>query len=136
MLSLITAFCDTTMSEPLLDVRDVSCTREWSQKIFSGVNFSVNQGDVAVLQGKSGSGYEVAGLAMDSPLTCAGRPRYSSVSPTSTRTGVRYYTAGGECMRQLEYLCLNEPRFSSKPTSYGVWSYTLTLPENTIPTAR
>jgi len=44
------------MSEPLLDVRDLSCTRERNQKIFSGVNFSVNQGDVVVLQGKSGSG--------------------------------------------------------------------------------
>jgi len=40
----------------LLQVRNVSCTRDNEHAIFSRLNFDVNEGDVVVLQGKSGSG--------------------------------------------------------------------------------
>ncbi|KAI6028425.1 P-loop containing nucleoside triphosphate hydrolase protein [Pisolithus orientalis] len=40
----------------LLRVRDLSCARDKDHKIFSNLNFDVNEGDVVVLQGKSGVG--------------------------------------------------------------------------------
>ncbi|KAH7926322.1 P-loop containing nucleoside triphosphate hydrolase protein [Leucogyrophana mollusca] len=44
------------MVEKLLELRDVSCARNKDENIFSSVNFDVNEGDVVVLQGKSGCG--------------------------------------------------------------------------------
>lgn len=41
----------------LLNVRDVSCAKDKEHTIFSKLNFDVNEGDVIILQGKSGSGY-------------------------------------------------------------------------------
>ena len=41
----------------LLQVRDVSCAKDKDHIIFSKLSFDVNEGDVVVLQGKSGSGY-------------------------------------------------------------------------------
>lgn len=45
------------MSETLLAVNDIACYKEKGQPIFSHIHFSVNEGDVVVLQGKSGTGY-------------------------------------------------------------------------------
>jgi len=44
------------MPEPILELRDVGCSKSPGQPIFAHVNFTVNDGDVIVLQGKSGSG--------------------------------------------------------------------------------
>ena len=41
----------------LLQVRDVSCAKDKERNIFSHITFDVNEGDVIILQGKSGSGY-------------------------------------------------------------------------------
>lgn len=41
---------------PLLQVRDVSCAKDKEHTIFSKLNFDVYEGDVIILQGKSGSG--------------------------------------------------------------------------------
>jgi ABC-type transport system involved in cytochrome c biogenesis ATPase subunit len=41
----------------LLQVRDVSCAKDKDHTIFSKLNFHVNEGDVIILQGKSGAGY-------------------------------------------------------------------------------
>lgn len=41
----------------LLQIRDVSCAKDKDHTIFSKLTFDVNEGDVIVLQGKSGSGY-------------------------------------------------------------------------------
>ncbi|EJF66038.1 P-loop containing nucleoside triphosphate hydrolase protein [Dichomitus squalens LYAD-421 SS1] len=42
---------------PLLQLKDVSCYyKDKTQPIFSGVNLTLNEGDVLVFQGKSGSG--------------------------------------------------------------------------------
>lgn len=46
----------TAMSDYLLQVREVACFKEKNSPIFSKVNFTVNPGDVVVIQGKSGSG--------------------------------------------------------------------------------
>ncbi|KAI0341770.1 P-loop containing nucleoside triphosphate hydrolase protein [Trametopsis cervina] len=44
------------MQEPILELKDVGCSKAPGQPIFEHVNFAVNKGDVIVLQGKSGSG--------------------------------------------------------------------------------
>jgi len=41
---------------PLFQVCDLSCERGPKQRIFRDLNFTLNEGDVLVLQGKSGSG--------------------------------------------------------------------------------
>jgi ABC-type uncharacterized transport system YnjBCD ATPase subunit len=41
----------------LLEVRNVSCAKDDEHTIFSKLDFDVNEGDVVVVQGKSGSGY-------------------------------------------------------------------------------
>ncbi|OBZ69074.1 Mitochondrial import receptor subunit TOM40 [Grifola frondosa] len=42
--------------EPLLQLKSVGCDKSKGQPIFSQVSFAVNDGDVVVLQGKSGAG--------------------------------------------------------------------------------
>lgn len=41
---------------PLLSVRNISCSRPEGDQIFSNVSFNVNEGDIAVLQARSGIG--------------------------------------------------------------------------------
>jgi ABC-type transport system involved in cytochrome c biogenesis ATPase subunit len=40
----------------LLQARNVSCKKDGDNYIFSALNFDVNERDIVVLQGKSGSG--------------------------------------------------------------------------------
>lgn len=42
----------------LLDIRDLACFKDNGISIFSKLNFAVNEGDIIVIQGKSGSGYD------------------------------------------------------------------------------
>lgn len=44
------------MPGPVLEVKEVGCSKNKGQPIFSDVNFVVNEGDVIILQGKSGCG--------------------------------------------------------------------------------
>ena len=46
------------MSESLLQICNVGCFKDKATPIFSNVNFTVNSGDVVVVQGKSGSGLD------------------------------------------------------------------------------
>lgn len=46
----------TVMGKTLLEIRDLTCPSENGTEIFSKLNFKVNEGDIVVLQGKSGSG--------------------------------------------------------------------------------
>lgn len=41
---------------PVIEVKEVGCSKAKGQPIFSNVTFTVNEGDVVILQGKSGSG--------------------------------------------------------------------------------
>lgn len=41
---------------PLLEVKDLAYAKGDGQPIISGITFSVNEGDVVVLRGVSGSG--------------------------------------------------------------------------------
>jgi len=52
-----TGCCSSGAMTPLLQVRDVSCATDNDHTIFSKIDFDVNEGDVIILQGKSGSGY-------------------------------------------------------------------------------
>lgn len=40
----------------LLEIRDLACLRDQGLPIFSNLNFIINEGDIVVIQGKSGSG--------------------------------------------------------------------------------
>jgi ABC-type uncharacterized transport system fused permease/ATPase subunit len=40
----------------LLEIRDLACLRDQGSPIFSNLNFVINEGDIVVIQGKSGSG--------------------------------------------------------------------------------
>lgn len=53
---VITQALSITMSEVLLDVRNLSCSFDGGTPLLRDVNFSVRQGDILILQGKSGSG--------------------------------------------------------------------------------
>ncbi|KAH7914701.1 P-loop containing nucleoside triphosphate hydrolase protein [Hygrophoropsis aurantiaca] len=44
------------MVEKLLELCDIACAKNKDENIFSSVNFDVNEGDIIVLQGKSGCG--------------------------------------------------------------------------------
>lgn len=44
-------------AESLLNVSGLKCTLNKEQSIFHNVTFVVREGDVLILQGKSGSGY-------------------------------------------------------------------------------
>lgn len=46
------------MPDTILQLKDVGCSKSPGQPIFEHANFEVNERDVIVLQGKSGSGYE------------------------------------------------------------------------------
>lgn len=46
----------TMSQEALLELKDVACSKAPGQPIFTHVNLTVNEGDVIILQGKSGSG--------------------------------------------------------------------------------
>ncbi len=50
------AFFDRKMPETILDIKNVGCSKAPGEPIFSHVNFKVNEGDVLILQGKSGCG--------------------------------------------------------------------------------
>ena len=41
---------------PLLQLKDVGCCKDKSQAIFNDVSLTVDEGEVLVLQGRSGSG--------------------------------------------------------------------------------
>lgn len=41
---------------PILEVKDVGCYKAPGQPIFAHVNLTLNEGDVLILRGKSGSG--------------------------------------------------------------------------------
>jgi ABC-type phosphonate transport system ATPase subunit len=43
-------------SEPILSVRNLSVLKGVNDPIFSGVSFDIHEGDVLVLQGRSGGG--------------------------------------------------------------------------------
>jgi ABC-type transport system involved in cytochrome c biogenesis ATPase subunit len=43
--------------ETLLEARELSCSRDQSEPIFSRVSLLVNEGDVIVIQAKSGAGW-------------------------------------------------------------------------------
>lgn len=47
---------------PLLELRNIGCYKQKGQPIFADVNLKVNEGEVVVLQGKSGSGSVPCGL--------------------------------------------------------------------------
>lgn len=47
---------------PLLELRNIGCYKQKGQSIFADVNLKVNEGEVVVLQGKSGSGSVLCGL--------------------------------------------------------------------------
>ena len=45
--------------EALLEVRNLACLKEdKGSPVFSKVNFVVNEGDIVIIQGKSGTGYD------------------------------------------------------------------------------
>ncbi|CCM02074.1 uncharacterized protein FIBRA_04151 [Fibroporia radiculosa] len=44
------------MAEALLEIKDVECTKPKGDRLFTNVNFTVNEGDIVVIQGKSGAG--------------------------------------------------------------------------------
>ena len=44
------------MPDPLLEVKSVGCSKAKGQPIFTDANFVVNEGDIIILQGKSGAG--------------------------------------------------------------------------------
>ena len=46
----------TQMTNPILELTNVGCSKAPGQPIFEHVSFTVNERDVVVLQGKSGSG--------------------------------------------------------------------------------
>jgi ABC-type uncharacterized transport system ATPase subunit len=56
LLSVGTLGSLDTMTEPLLEVRDLAVMKAKDIPIFSKLNFVVNAGDIVVIQGKSGSG--------------------------------------------------------------------------------
>lgn len=45
------------ISETLLDVRNLSCSLDRDTPLLHDVSFGVRQGDILILQGKSGCGY-------------------------------------------------------------------------------
>ena len=47
------------MPEQILEIKSVGCSKTEGQPIFTDVNFTVNDGDIVVLQGKSGAGYVI-----------------------------------------------------------------------------
>ncbi len=44
-------------SSPLLEVHNLECSLGTKEHIFHHVHFTVNEGEVVILQGKSGCGY-------------------------------------------------------------------------------
>lgn len=44
------------MPAPILEVKEVGCSKAKGQPLFSDASFVVNEGDVIILQGKSGCG--------------------------------------------------------------------------------
>lgn len=45
------------MDSVVLEVRSVACKKDKDTYIFKNVDFTVNEGDIVVIQGESGSGY-------------------------------------------------------------------------------
>jgi ABC-type transport system involved in cytochrome c biogenesis ATPase subunit len=41
---------------PLLEIRNLACLKDQGSPVFSNLNFVINEGDIVVIQGKSGSG--------------------------------------------------------------------------------
>lgn len=50
------------MADPIIELKDVGCSKAPGQPIFSHVSFTVHDGDILVLQGKSGAGFVSASL--------------------------------------------------------------------------
>jgi ABC-type transport system involved in cytochrome c biogenesis ATPase subunit len=42
--------------EALLEIRGLACLKEKGSPVFSNLNFVVNEGDIVIIQGRSGSG--------------------------------------------------------------------------------
>ncbi len=56
LIPLATMVSAETMSDAILVASDIACNTNKGQPIFAEVNFEVREGDIIILQGKSGSG--------------------------------------------------------------------------------
>ncbi|KAF8910940.1 P-loop containing nucleoside triphosphate hydrolase protein [Gymnopilus junonius] len=83
------------MSEAILELRDITCYLEKGTNVFSNITFSVNDGDILVLQGRSGSGKStllkcIAHLAMHTGDTLYRGIKPQAYGIPSYRTKVMY----------------------------------------------
>ncbi|KAJ3514834.1 hypothetical protein NLJ89_g2140 [Agrocybe chaxingu] len=80
---------------PLLELRNITCYLEKGSNIFSDINFTVNEGDILVLQGRSGSGKStllkcIAHLVMHSGETLYRGKTAQAIGIPSYRTRILY----------------------------------------------
>jgi len=111
------------MSETLLEIKDLECPRPKGDPIFSHINFSVREGDIIIVQGKSGSGKSTILKCLSHLNIYRGEILYRGKTPKSY--GIPYYRTRVLYVPQRASLLPGTPReFMSAVTSFG--SYTKT----------
>ncbi|EPT06061.1 hypothetical protein FOMPIDRAFT_1026913 [Fomitopsis schrenkii] len=109
------------MPETLLEVKDLECPRPKGDPIFSHINFSLREGDILIVQGRSGSGKSTILKCLSHLSIYHGEIRYRGKTPK--QYGVPYYRTRVLYVPQRASLLPGTPRdFMSAVMSFG--SYT------------
>ncbi|KZT68157.1 P-loop containing nucleoside triphosphate hydrolase protein [Daedalea quercina L-15889] len=109
------------MPETLLEVKDLECRRPKGDPIFSHVNFSVREGDIVVVQGKSGSGKSTILKCLSHLNIYNGEILYRGRTPK--QYGVPFYRTRVLYVPQRASLLPGTPRdFMNVVTSFGSYN--------------
>jgi len=74
---------------PLIELRNISCSKDSTQLVFKYVNLAINQGDIVVLRGKSGSGKTTLLKCIAHLILYGGDILYRGSPPS--KYGIPYY---------------------------------------------
>jgi len=109
------------MAEPVLEIKDLQCTRPQSQPIFSNINFSVKEGDILIVQGRSGSGKSTLLKCLSHLILYEGEILYRGRSPKAY--GIPNYRTRVLYVPQRASLLPGTPRdFMAAISTFGSWS--------------
>ncbi|TFY62008.1 hypothetical protein EVJ58_g4148 [Rhodofomes roseus] len=109
------------MPETLLEIKDLECPRPNGDPIFSHVNFSVREGDILIVQGKSGSGKSTILKCLSHLNIYRGEVLYRGKGPKSY--GIPFYRTRVLYVPQRASLLPGTPRdFMSAVTSFSSYN--------------
>ncbi|PCH38163.1 nucleoside triphosphate hydrolase protein [Wolfiporia cocos MD-104 SS10] len=109
------------MTETVLEVNDLQCSRAKGDPVFSHVNFKVNAGDIVVVQGRSGSGKSTLLKCLSHMNIYSGEILYRGKTPKSY--GIPHYRTRVLYVPQRASLLPGTPRdFMEAISNFGSYN--------------